>query len=63
LLDEPTTGLDQSAWTRLMQRIVEQARDDGAGVLFSTHHDEAVQAFASRTWRLSEGRLTDARLP
>ena len=63
LLDEPTTGLDQAAWTRLMQLIVEQAREDGACVLFSTHHDEVVEAFASRHLRLSEGRLTDARLP
>ncbi|MCY2988102.1 MAG: ATP-binding cassette domain-containing protein [Planctomycetota bacterium] len=63
LLDEPTTGLDQSAWVRLMQLIVEQAREDGACVLFSTHHDEVVEAFASRDLRLSEGRLTDAGLP
>jgi energy-coupling factor transporter ATP-binding protein EcfA2 len=63
LLDEPTTGLDQAAWTRLMWLIVEQAHDDGACVLFSTHHDEVVEAFAGRRLGLSGGRLTDARLP
>ncbi|MCU0982262.1 MAG: energy-coupling factor ABC transporter ATP-binding protein [Pirellulaceae bacterium] len=63
LLDEPTTGLDQSAWTRLMQLVVEQAHEDGTCVLFSTHHNEVVEAFASRQFRLGEGRLTDARLP
>lgn len=63
LLDEPTTGLDQPAWTALMQLVVDQAREDGACVLFSTHHDEVVEAFAKRRLRLSDGRLTDDRLP
>jgi ABC-type multidrug transport system ATPase subunit len=63
LLDEPTTGLDQPAWTALMQLVVDQAREDGACVLFSTHHDEVVEAFANRRLRLSDGRLTDDRLP
>jgi energy-coupling factor transporter ATP-binding protein EcfA2 len=63
LLDEPTTGLDQAAWTALMQMVVEQAREDGACVLFSTHHDEVLEAFANRRLRLADGRLTDDRLP
>jgi energy-coupling factor transport system ATP-binding protein len=63
LLDEPTTGLDQAAWTALMQTVVDQAREAGSCVLFSTHHDEVLEAFANRRLRLSDGRLTDDRLP
>jgi len=63
LLDEPTTGLDQPAWVALLTLIVEEARRNGACVLFSTHHEEAAEAFADRTLRISEGRLVDGHLP
>ena len=48
LLDEPTTGLDQSAWVALMELFVEEAARSRACILFSTHHVEAADAFASR---------------
>ena len=63
LLDEPTTGLDQPAWTSLMELVVEEARQSGACVLFSTHHTEVADAFAGRTLRIDQGRLVDERLP
>jgi energy-coupling factor transporter ATP-binding protein EcfA2 len=63
LLDEPTTGLDQAAWTTLMDMIVRQARRSGACVLFSTHHFETVAAFADRVLTISDRRLVDGRLP
>ena len=63
LLDEPTTGLDQRAWTALMDVIVGQARESGACVLFSTHHKEAALAFADWVVVISKGRLVDERLP
>jgi energy-coupling factor transporter ATP-binding protein EcfA2 len=59
LLDEPTTGLDQAAWVSLMELVVEEAGRCGACVLFSTHHEEAAAAFASRSLRIAEGRLID----
>lgn len=63
LLDEPTTGLDQPAWARLMELVVAEANRNGACVLFSTHHPEAADAFAGRTLTISQGRLVDDRLP
>jgi energy-coupling factor transporter ATP-binding protein EcfA2 len=58
LLDEPTTGLDRRHWVSLMEIVTEEARRSGAGVVFSTHHSEVVDAFADRVWRLSNGALT-----
>ena len=49
------------AWTALMEMFVEQARDCGACVLFSTHHTDAVEAFADRVLTISQGRLVDGR--
>jgi energy-coupling factor transporter ATP-binding protein EcfA2 len=63
LLDEPTTGLDQPAWAALMELVVEQARHYGACVVFSTHHAEVVETFASRVLTISQGRLVDDCLP
>ncbi len=62
LLDEPTTGLDRPAWTALMKYVVEEAGECGAGVIFSTHHHEVVEAFADRVLTLSQGRIVDDRV-
>ena len=62
LLDEPTTGLDRGAWAALMEFVVEGASNSGACVVFSTHHAEVVEAFASRVLTLSHGRIADDRL-
>ena len=62
LLDEPTTGLDRQAWAALMDFVVQEAGSSGACVVFSTHHDEVVEAFASRVLTLSQGRIVDDRL-
>ena len=62
LLDEPTTGLDRDAWAALMEFVVEEAGNSGACVVFSTHHVEVVEAFASRVLTLSQGRVANDRL-
>jgi energy-coupling factor transporter ATP-binding protein EcfA2 len=62
LLDEPTTGLDQCAWATLMEFVVEEAGTFGACVVFSTHHAEVVESFASRVLMLSQGRIINDRL-
>ena len=62
LLDEATTGLDRQAWAALMDFVVEEAGSSGACVVFSTHHEEVVEAFASRVLTLSQGRIVDDRL-
>ncbi|MCL4729690.1 MAG: ABC transporter ATP-binding protein, partial [Planctomycetes bacterium] len=55
LLDEPSTGLDSAAQTRLAKIIAEEAAR-GACVLFSTH-DAALLPAASQTLRMEQGRL------
>ena len=62
LLDEPTTGLDQAAWTALMRLIVDESRRNEGCVLFSTHHREAAEAFADRILTIADGTLVDERL-
>ena len=62
LLDEPTTGLDRNAWVALMELVVEEAGNCGACVVFSTHHAEVVETFASRVLTLSQGRIAHDRL-
>jgi energy-coupling factor transporter ATP-binding protein EcfA2 len=53
LLDEPTSGLDQESWVALLDLVAEQAAANGTAVLFTTHHREAVEAFADRVITLS----------
>jgi energy-coupling factor transporter ATP-binding protein EcfA2 len=62
LLDEPTTGLDRDAWVALMELVVEEARRYEACVVFSTHHAEVVETFASRVLTLSQGRIVHDRV-
>ena len=62
LLDEPTTGLDRHAWAALMEFVMEEADRFGACVVFSTHHAEVVEAFASRVLTLWQGRIIHDRL-
>jgi energy-coupling factor transporter ATP-binding protein EcfA2 len=62
LLDEPTTGLDQRAWSQLMDIVIGQAVQRNAGVVFSTHHREVADAFAHRAVALAEGRIVDDRV-
>lgn len=43
LMDEPTTGLDESAFRRTWKRILELREQRGLTVLFSTHRAEEAQ--------------------
>jgi energy-coupling factor transporter ATP-binding protein EcfA2 len=61
LLDEPTSGLDQESWVALLDLVAEQAAADGTAVVFTTHHREAIDAFADRVLTLPRGELGDAR--
>jgi branched-chain amino acid transport system ATP-binding protein len=56
LYDEPWTGLDQSS-SGLLTSIFEDARRDGATVLFSTHEFERSLTAANRAIILRGGRL------
>lgn len=56
LADEPTSRLDPATAQHVMAVLLEQARSMGAAVLFSTH-DPQVAQMASRTVRLTDGRI------
>lgn len=55
LLDEPFTGLDNAAETRLIEFIKSEARR-GVAVLFSEHDAKRAQSVAGRSIRMSAGR-------
>ncbi len=55
LLDEPSTGLDAAAQTRLTELVQQEARR-GACVLFSTH-DAKLMGAAQSTLQLVQGRI------
>jgi heme exporter protein A len=55
LLDEPTTGLDQSAMDRLGQVVRDEA-SGGAVVVVVTHDDSFASQFGRPTLELDRGR-------
>ena len=56
LLDEPFTGLDDTATSALRQRLA-GLRDLGCIVLVTTHDFETIDTIASRAVMLRNGRL------
>ncbi|MGH8776495.1 MAG: ABC transporter ATP-binding protein [Jiangellaceae bacterium] len=62
LLDEPTVGLDVAA-RRSFWRTLAARRDNGAGLLLTTHVVEEAAAFADRVVVLNQGRVVAADTP
>jgi len=56
LLDEPTASLDPSRRAGLGALLVELARQ-GRTLVIATHDEEFTRAFATRTYRLTDGVL------
>jgi energy-coupling factor transporter ATP-binding protein EcfA2 len=56
LLDEPTTGLDERNWQRLMD-CAGNLCGQGKTVIFSSHNARVVRQYARRVIRLEEGRI------
>jgi branched-chain amino acid transport system ATP-binding protein len=55
LLDEPSSGLDQSETMELVGTLQEVQREHGTAILLVEHDIEMVQAFASRLYVLDFG--------
>jgi heme ABC exporter ATP-binding subunit CcmA len=55
LLDEPFTGLDDEATSKLQQRLT-HIREQGCIVLVATHDFESIERIADRGWVLQNGR-------
>lgn len=56
LLDEPTTGLDERNWRKLMD-LAEGFCGQGGTVIFSSHNMKAVARYAGRVITLDGGRI------
>ena len=56
LLDEPFTGLD-AASTESLQAVMRRLREQGKGLVFSTHDFEQGKAIAQRLVRLEGGKV------
>jgi ABC-type lipoprotein export system ATPase subunit len=59
LADEPTGSLDGASGAVVARLLADTARSRGATVLVATH-DQRLEAIASRTVRLLDGRIVDA---
>ena len=57
LLDEPSSGLDQSETMELVETLKTVQREQGTAILLVEHDVEMVQAFASRLYVLDFGVL------
>jgi ABC-2 type transport system ATP-binding protein len=57
LLDEPTASLDPSAARDIRERIVNYARDNSVGVLWTSHNMYEVTDVCSRVLFLSKGKI------
>jgi len=62
LLDEPTTGLDPQSRRQLWERI-EAIREQGHGVLITTHSMEEAEAVCDRIGIIDHGRVITIDTP
>lgn len=56
-LDEPSTGLDPVARTRLWSELSGLARDQGLSILLTTHYLEEADQLADRVVIINQGRV------
>ncbi|XHX77095.1 MAG: ABC transporter ATP-binding protein [Stenomitos frigidus ULC029] len=61
-LDEPTTGLDPHARQEFW-KLVSQLKQDGCGVLLTTHYMDEVQRLCDRLLLLQQGQVVDQGTP
>lgn len=61
-LDEPTTGLDPDA-RQDFWKLVSQLKQDGCGVLLTTHYMDEVQRLCDRLLLLQQGQVIDQGTP
>lgn len=61
VLDEPWSGLDRDT-QRALSVIIGELRENGTSVVFTDHRESVIAAHATRTYRLVDGSLDNARL-
>jgi len=57
LLDEPTASLDPSVSSLIRERIRQYAKTTGAGILWTSHNMNEIEAVCDRVLFLSRGRI------
>lgn len=57
LLDEPTASLDPSAAQTVREQILQLARDENCGILWTSHNMYEVEAVCDRVLFLSHGKI------
>jgi ABC-2 type transport system ATP-binding protein len=57
LLDEPTASLDPAAAQTVREQIRQLARDEGCGILWTSHNMYEVEEVCNRVLFLSHGRI------
>jgi ABC-2 type transport system ATP-binding protein len=62
LLDEPTSGLDPQSRRQLWERM-EAMRDDGHGILLTTHSMEEAESVCDRIAIIDHGRIIAIDIP
>lgn len=58
ILDEPTTGLDQKR-IDILNRVLNNLRQEGAGMLLISHNQSFVRENAQRILRMEKGAIVD----
>ena len=61
IADEATSMLDVSAQSEVMRLLTDLSRQDGLAVLIISHDDTLVKSMADTIYRLSNGKLTNAK--
>lgn len=58
-LDEPTSGVDREAASRIAALLANKSANDGVTVVMVGHQFEALREFASRALWVADGRVID----
>jgi ABC-2 type transport system ATP-binding protein len=61
-LDEPTVGVDAQS-RRMILDYLKSLRDDGLGMLYTTHYMEEAETLCDRVAIIDEGRIIDRGMP
>ena len=62
VLDEPTTGLDVESRHEIW-KIIRRAREEGRGILLTTHYMEEAEELADRVAIIHRGRIIAMNIP
>ena len=62
LLDEPSSALDEETEEIIMDRLKQEAEDQGRRVIMITHRKDLIDRYADRLILVKEGRIEESRV-